>query len=128
MRKKYEVGVSPDGSHVFVRNLRAKISLDLAMRFTADFVALGNEAGINRCLLDMRGTSSITGVAGKYQFAYEKADSTGLTHDWRMAVLKDPKNTTFDFLEIVMRNTSRSLKIFEDEAEAMAWLTDKQRV
>lgn len=128
MRKKYELGVSADKSYVFVSNLRSKISLDLAMRFTTEFVALGKEAGVNRCLLDMRGTSSITGVAGKYQFAYEKANSTGLTREWRMALLKDPKNTTFDFLETVMRNTSRSLKIFEDEAEALAWLTDKQRV
>lgn len=128
MRKKYEVGVSTDGSYIYVRHLRAKISLDLAMRFTADFVALGQEHGIRRCLLDMRGTSSITGVAGKYQFAYEKADTVGLTRDWRMAVLKDPKDTSFDFLETVMQNTSRSLKVFEDEAVAMEWLTDKQRV
>lgn len=128
MRKKYEVGVSPDGTYVYVRNLRAKISLDLAMRFTSEFVALGNEHGIRLCLLDMRGTSSITGVAGKYQFAYEKADSAGLTRDWHMALLKDPDNNTFDFLETVMRNTSRSLKIFSDEDKAMAWLTEKQRV
>ncbi|MEZ6190896.1 MAG: hypothetical protein R3C45_06340 [Phycisphaerales bacterium] len=41
---------------------------------------------------------------------------------------KDPKDTSFDFLETVMRNTSRSLRIFSDEPKAMAWLTEKQRV
>lgn len=128
MRSQYEMGISPDGSYIYVRNFRAKISLDLAIRFTTEFVALGNEHGIRLCLLDMRGTSSITGVAGKYQFAYEKADATGLTRDWHMALLKDPGNTTFDFLETVMRNTSRSLRIFSDEPKAMAWLTEKQRV
>lgn len=126
MSEPYEVGVSPDGTYIYVRNFRVKISLDVAMSFTRDFVALGKEHGIRLCLQDVRGTTSITGVTGKYQYAYEKSESAGLTRDWRIAVLRDAGESSYDFLETVMTNTARALKLFDVEDEAMAWLKGEQ--
>jgi hypothetical protein len=91
MSNHYEVGMSADGTYVYVRNIRQGITLDLALSFTRDFTALGESSDIRRCLIDVRGTTSIAGVMGMYDYAYNKAVTAGLTRKWRVALLKDTR-------------------------------------
>lgn len=123
MSEHYELGLSPDGTYVFVREIKRAISLDLALRFTHAFTTLGESSNITRGLIDVRGTKSIAGVMGEYDYAYKKAGPAGLTQKWRMALVKDASDTTHDFLLTVMDNAGHKFKMFEDEAEAVAWLT-----
>lgn len=124
MSREYEVGVSPDESHVYVRVVRPSITLGLAEAFTRDLSQLGNDTGIARCLIDVRGAKSVAGVHGDYQYAYEKAESAGLSRNWKIALLKDGIDRTHDFLKTVMDNAGWTSKYFEDENEheAVAWL------
>ena len=124
MSEHYEVGLSPDGSYVFVREIKRAISLDLALRFTSAFTTLGESSNVSRCLIDVRGTKSIAGAMGEYDYAYKKAGPAGLTQKWRVALVKDTTDTTHDFLLTVMDNAGHTFKMFEDEGEAVAWLTD----
>lgn len=126
MSRAYEVGVSEDGKYVYARVTRQTITLVLAEAFTRELTKLGGASGIRRCLVDVRGARSVAGVSGEYQYAYEKAEMSGFTHQWRMAVLKDRADTSHDFLQTVMDNAGRMFKLFNDEAEAVAWLTQTE--
>lgn len=122
MRKAYETQLAPDDSHIYVRVRRPKITLKLAEAFTRDLTQLGENRGLSRCLLDVRGARSVTGVHGDYQYAYERAEAVGLTNGWKIAVLKDEHDNSLDFLQTVMANSGRSFKLFVDEDAAMNWL------
>lgn len=122
MRKDYETRLAPDESHVYVRVKRPKITLKLAEAITRDVTQLGENIGLTRCLLDVRGSRSVTGVQGDYKYAYERAEVAGLTRRWKMAVLKDVNDQTLDFLQTVMGNSGRSFKLFVEEAQAKEWL------
>lgn len=122
MRKDYETRLSPDETHVYVRVKRPGITLAMAEAFTRDVTRLGNDRGLTRCLVDVRGARSVAGVHGEYQYAYERAEAAGLTLKWKMAVLKDTDDTSHDFLQTVMGNSGRSFKLFVEEDQAREWL------
>ncbi len=122
MKKLYELGKSPDGSYIYVRSIKQGVTLDLAVRFTDECTTLGEQSDLNRCLIDMRGTTSISSVSGKYEFAYNKAREVGLSHKWKMALLKDDGDTSPDFLQTVMDNAGWRFKLFVDNGLAEAWL------
>jgi hypothetical protein len=122
MSKDFEVGVSPDESHVYVRVMRSSITLELAKAFTRDLTQLGDTAGISRCLIDVRGAKSIAGVFDEYRYAYEEAGFAGLSGEWRIALLKDRADNSHDFLKTVMGNAGWRYKYFENEREAIDWL------
>jgi hypothetical protein len=102
--------------------IRPAITLDLAEAFTRDFTQLGGDSGLKRCLIDVRGSRSVAGVYGDYKYAYERAEAAGLTHGWKMAVLKDDVDKSHDFLQTVMGNAGRTFKLFVDEGSAVQWL------
>ena len=70
----------------------------------------------------MRGRISRSGTLGKYRYAHAVANQSGLTRDWKVALLKDRGDETPDFLETVMVNAGYAFLIFEDEEEAFDWL------
>ncbi len=122
MRKDYETQLAPDESHVYVRVKCPKITLKLTEAITRDITQMGENIGLSRCLVDVRGSRSVTGVQGDYQYAYERAESAGLTRRWKMAVLKDVNDPSLDFLQTVMGNSGLLFKLFVDEGRAMDWL------
>ena len=127
MSEHYTIGKSEDGAYVYVRDIQCAISLDLALDFTRDFTALGETSDARLCLIDVRGTTSIAGVMGKYEYAYTKAVTAGLTHRWRVALLKDASDSTHDFLPTVMGNAGHIFKSFENEDDAVRWLIGEDR-
>lgn len=127
MRKEYKIGISADESYVYARITTPTITLKLAESFTRDLTELGGSSGIKRCLIDVRGSKSVAGVSGEYQYAYEKAASSGLTSYWKMTVLKDSSDKSHDFLQTVMDNAGWTFRLFDDEGEAVAWLAKAGR-
>ena len=119
----FKVCVSPDGVYVKVYALQHAITLDLAVSFTKQFTKLGAEHNLKRCLIDIRGNTSKSGISGKYEYAYDKAVSAGLTRDWKTALLKDANDISPDFIETVMNNSGHTFKIFDDDQEALGWLS-----
>lgn len=125
-KKPYEVGISPDGRYYYAHAFRVPYSLKIGMAVVGEFLKLGDKESVLGCLLDIRGTKSISSAVDKYNFAYEKANLIGLPHIWRIALLKDPADDSPDFIETVMQNAGFSFKIFESEPEAIGWIKEKQ--
>ena len=87
-----------------------------------EFVGLGNEHGITRCLIDARGNTSVSSVSDQYVFAHKKVSATGLPRHWKFAFLKDKGDDSRNFIEIAMQNAGYEFKLFENESEAIDWL------
>jgi hypothetical protein len=122
MEQQYELGISPDGSYLYARVFREPLTLKLVLTVALELKDLDSERGARACLLDSRGTTSVTSVADKYDFAYKKMGDVGIPCTVRVALLKDAGDHSPDFMETVMRNAGHVFQIFVDEREAVDWM------
>ena len=126
MEKLYEIGSSPDETYVYARAFRHPYTAELARTLAGELVRFGEKLGVLGCLIDIRGTTSVSSVVEKYEFAYKNATGAGLPHHWRYAFLIDHGDDSPDFIETVMKNAGYVFQIFEDECEAIDWLKGAQ--
>ena len=126
MEKPYEIGSSPDGTYVYARAFRVPYTAELALTLAGEVAHLGEKQDVIGCLIDIRGTTSVSRVAEKYEFAYEKTTVAGLLHHWRYAFLIAQGDDMPDFIETIMYNAGYMLKILEHEREAIDWLKGTQ--
>jgi len=122
MGKPYQIGISPDKNYIFARSFRQPYTAGLAQTLAGDLAQFGENLDVLGCLIDIRGTTSVSSVVEKYEFAYKKATSAGLPRNWRFAFLVDHGDDSLNFIETVMNNAGFRFKIFEDEGEATNWL------
>jgi hypothetical protein len=126
MEKPYEIGISRDGTYVYAHSFRVPYSPNLALTLADEFIRLGNEHGVIKCFVDIRGTTSVSSVTDQYVFAHKKAPATGLPRHWKYAFLKDKGDDSLHFIEIAMQNAGYEFKVFENESEAIDWLKGTQ--
>ncbi len=126
MEKPYEIGSSSDQTYVYARAFRKPYTAEIALTLAEELVHIGEKSGALGCLIDIRGTTSVSSVVEKYEFAYEKATVAGLPRHWRYAFLIDHGDDSPDFIETVMKNAGYMLNVFEDEREAIDWLKEVQ--
>jgi len=124
--KLYEIGISPDETYIYARKFRHPYTVEIALTLAGELVHLGEKLSVLGCFIDIRGTTSVSSVFDKYQFAYEKTTAAGLPHHWRFAFLIDHGDDSPDFIETVMKNAGNMFQIFEDEREAIDWLKGAQ--
>ena len=124
MEEQYEIGSSPNGTYVYARAFRHPYTLSLAMTLAGEIIPLGEKLGVLGCLIDLRGTTSVSSASDKYMFAYEKAKDTGLPRHWRVAILKDHGDDSPDFIWTAMENAGYIIQVFEDEREAIDWIEE----
>lgn len=122
MGKLYETGISPDKSYLYARGFQVPYTTEVAQALAGELVGLGESLVVCGCLIDIRGTTSVSSVAEKYQFAYEKANAVKLPHLWRYAFIIDHGDKSLAFIEVVMHNAGYMFQVFEDERQAIAWL------
>ena len=78
------------------------------------------------CLIDIRGTKSVTSVVDKYVFAYNKTKELGLPYHWKYAFIKDQGDDSLQFIETVMHNAGYLFRTFGEESIAVDWLRGTQ--
>ncbi len=54
-----------------------------------------------------------------------RATDLGYDHKFKAAILYSQDEMKHAFVETVMRNRRYNIRIFQDESEAISWLTDK---
>ncbi len=128
MEQQYETGSSPDGTYVYARAFRQPYTLELAEKVAWEINPLAEKLGARGCLLDMRGTTSASSATDKYEFAYKKADVLGVSRRWKIALLRDAGEDSWDFTATVMTNAGYNFQLFEDERKAVDWLRGARSV
>jgi hypothetical protein len=119
---EYEVSQSPDSKYIVV-NIKTDMTTELGRRCGADAARLGQQNGIKCYLFDLRGAPNIESTLDNYTFAYAEMNDFRFPKDARSALLTDPDDRSHDFMETVFNNAGYAVRLFTDEAAAIAWLS-----
>jgi len=87
---------------------------------------MGNKMGINNFLVDVRKARNVDSILGNYEFAHTKIQNTeGLNPGAHVAALVSPGDRSHDFIETVLINAGKPIKLFSDFDEAVKYLFKK---
>ncbi len=126
MERPFETGISSDRTHLYARKFQVPFTATFAQLLATEFTQLGEKLNVLGCLIDIRGTKSVSTVVEKYNFAYKKTTEIGLPRYWKYAFIKDQGDDSLEFIEIVMHNAGYLFRTFEDESIAVDWLKGEQ--
>jgi hypothetical protein len=121
-QKDYEVSLSPDRKYIVV-NIKTDMTNELGYRCGVDAAELGLQSDIKCYLFDLRGAPNIESTLENYTFAYDEMNDFRFPKDARSALLTDPDDRSHDFMETVFNNAGYAVRLFTDEAAAIAWLS-----
>lgn len=119
--KEFDIRLNHDSKLIYVQVL-IPVTLQLAISFTNSLTSVGKKLQFSRVVIDIRGVESKSSNSDKYFYAYEGAVLAGLSGSWKIALIKDGKDSSPDFLETVMLNAGYDFKIFTKEHFAINWL------
>lgn len=120
----YQVAVSESGDYIVVR-VSGDITSEIARNFSLDADQAGSEHGLKRYLFDMTRATNVESILRNYQYAYEDMAEMDLDRSARSAVLVSPQDRSHDFVETVATNAGYNVRLFTDEAVAVAWLAGR---
>jgi hypothetical protein len=124
MEKPFETGISPDGTYFHAWNFKVPYTAAIAQALATEFAQLGGVVNVIGCLIDIRGTTSVSSVTDKYKFAYQDTKEIKVPRHWKLAFIKDKGDDSLEFIETVMLNAGYVLRTFEDESIAVDWLRE----
>lgn len=115
-------GISSDETYLWARAFQLPFTLEIAQKVSENLVRFGENLDVLGCLIDIRGTKSVSTILDKYKFAYEKAGHAMLPRHWKYAFLIDIGDDSPGFIETVMKNAGYLFQVFENESKAVDWL------
>jgi len=93
------------------------------MKYIIESHALGKNLGINRYLVDVTEATNIDSLANNYEFAYSDMQKPeGIDINAKVAAIINPDDRSHDFIETVLCNAMRPLKLFIDPDKARKYL------
>ncbi len=119
----YSVTLSDDGQYIVCR-VDGPVTTAVARGFTLEMHRLSREAGVKRFLTDVREARNVLGPLDNYEYAYKDMRAMNAQRDIRSAVLVAPDDDSHNFVETVVRNAGYNLRLYRDEGEALAWLSE----
>ena len=117
----YEIRTSENGRYIICR-VTQSITVELAREFTIALDQLSRSQRIKRFLVDVRGAPNVASVFQNFDFANKDMADLDLQRDVRSAILVGANDRSHDFVETVTQNAGYGVRVFDDEAAAIAWL------
>jgi hypothetical protein len=121
----YTITTSENGKYLICR-VSGEITVDIAREFTKELNRLSRSLNIKRFLNDVREAANALSTLQNYDFAYKDMAEMNLQRDACSAILVGPADRTHDFVETVTQNAGYNVRIFHDEAAAIAWLENDE--
>jgi isopentenyldiphosphate isomerase len=122
-----EIKISDNGKYIIVR-VKENMTRTLAERLGLEAVQLGNTKNITRFLYDLRDSRNTETINANYIFAKQDMKRIEPNPENMIAMLTSPNDRSHDFIETVLRNAGYTVKLFIDEAEAIAWLEEASNI
>lgn len=122
-----EIKISDNGKYIIVQ-VKENMTRTLAERLGLEAVQLGNTKNITRFLYDLRDSRNTETINANYIFAKQDMKRIEPNPENMIAMLTSPDDKSHDFIETVLRNAGYSVKLFIDEAEAIAWLEEASNI
>lgn len=117
----YEITIPESGKYVRVR-VTAAITIELARQFSKDAASHGVKHNLKAFLFDVREARNVASTLLNYQYAHKEMADMKLDKTARSAILVSSKDKSHDFIETLSRNAGYNVRLFTDEAAAIAWL------
>jgi hypothetical protein len=118
-----EVYLSESQEYVVCRAL-APITEEMTVRMTDEIAKIAERTGVKNRLIDVRDMRNTMPVTVNYDLAYENMEAMQIDRSTKIASLQSPGDTSHEFVCNAIRNSGFNLRIFTDEAEAIAWLEE----
>jgi hypothetical protein len=94
----------------------------IGVRCGTEAIGLGAEHRIDRFLFDLRDSPNQQSVVDNYEFAHKEIALFGFPKHSRSAFLVRPDDRSHDFITTAFFNAGYVVRLFSDEAAAIAWL------
>lgn len=118
----YHLTVSGDNQYLVCR-ISGAIDAVVARDFCIALDALGLETNIRCYLTDVRNAHNNLGYGENFHFVNSDMTAMGIRRGTRVATLIRPDDKTHQFLETLTHNAGYNMRVFHEEAAAVAWLT-----
>lgn len=118
----YQLTVSEDNQYLVCR-ITGAIDAAVASDFCMALDALGLETNIRCYLTDVRDAHNTLGYGENFHFVNQDMAAMGIRRGTRVATLIRRDDKTHQFLETLTHNAGYNMRIFHEEADAVAWLT-----
>jgi predicted ATP-grasp superfamily ATP-dependent carboligase len=118
-----EVYLSESQKYVVCRAL-APITEEMTVRMTNEVAKIAEQSGVKNRLIDVRGMRNTMPVSVNYDLAYTNMDAMQIERSTKVASLQSAGDTSHEFVCNAIRNSGFNLRIFTDEADAIAWLKE----
>jgi hypothetical protein len=99
------------------------VTFEVIEEMTSRLNRLAEETGITSRLIDARDMPNLMSVMANYDLAYKYLDAMRLDRSTKIAALRTPLKEE-GFASIAIKNAGFNLRLFVDEAEAIAWLEE----
>jgi hypothetical protein len=119
----FEVYLSQSKKFILCRPF-VPITEELTRRMAAEVEKLSTETGVSDRLIDVRNIINVMSVSTNYDIAYEGLEDMRIDRSTKVASLQSPGETSHDFVCNAIRNSGFNLRVFTDEAAAIAWLEE----
>lgn len=119
----YQLEMAENGRYLICRVARP-VTTNLAMQFSMAMDQVSRAHNVKRFLVDVRGAPNVATVFQNYEYANKGMTSLDLQRDVRSAILVDSGDHSHDFVETVTQNAGYVVRVFDDEAAAIAWLEE----
>ncbi|MCG3208590.1 MAG: hypothetical protein FOGNACKC_02201 [Anaerolineae bacterium] len=124
----YSITLSADGLYLILK-VTGNINRRLAMKYNLEAHILGKESGVNRFLIDLTESRNVDSPVDTYEFAYKDLRSEpGINRAARIALLVHPCDHSYNFMEIVLRNSGLDVTLFADRELAERYLLAASRL
>jgi hypothetical protein len=117
----YSITKSEDEKYIILKAV-GNIDRHLSTQYYLEAHALGAELGINRYLIDFTQCRNTDTILRNYKFAFMDMQNPGIDKTARTAMLVDPNDHTYDFIETLLVNSGIDVSLFRDKELAIWYL------
>jgi len=123
---EYEITISKTRSYIAII-FYSPMTTDVAFCSGPELVRLAIESNINRFLFDLRQAPNVQSTADNYFFANRDIEDFSFPRASMSAFLVREDDTSHEFITLAFLNAGYIVKLFTEEAAAVAWLENGGR-
>lgn len=119
----YSVSIEKNRKYVIVY-IDGPMTTEIALIVGKEAINRAQDNGIKCFLYDLRKSRNVQNGLKNYEFGYKDIGNINLEKSNRIAILTEAEDHSHDFIETVMINNGYTVKIFNDEKDAVSWLLE----
>lgn len=119
----FEVYLSQSQRYLVCRAF-APITAEITREMAFQVGKLAAVTGVRNRLIDVRNMPNLMSVPSNYDLAYKDMEEMQIDRSTKVASLQSSDDHSHDFVCTAIRNAGYNLRVFTDEAEAIAWLEE----